>query len=65
MTITIYHNPKCGTSRNTLEMIRKAGVDPVVIEYLIYAAIPCRAGGFDRKNGDFSPRFAPPEGDTL
>lgn len=34
MTITIYHNPKCGTSRNTLEMIRKAGEEPTVIEYL-------------------------------
>lgn len=34
MTITIYHNPKCGTSRNTLEMIRMSGVEPEVIEYL-------------------------------
>ena len=34
MTITIYHNPKCGTSRNTLAMIRAAGVEPEVIEYL-------------------------------
>ena len=34
MTITIYHNPKCGTSRNTLEMIRKSGGEPQVIEYL-------------------------------
>ncbi|RFB79157.1 arsenate reductase (glutaredoxin) [Methylovirgula sp. 4M-Z18] len=34
MTITIYHNPACGTSRNTLAMIRQAGEDPVVIEYL-------------------------------
>lgn len=34
MKITIYHNPKCGTSRNTLEMIRKSGVEPEVIEYL-------------------------------
>ncbi|MCK7613569.1 arsenate reductase (glutaredoxin) [Roseibium sediminicola] len=34
MTITIYHNPKCGTSRNTLEMIRKSGEKPQVIEYL-------------------------------
>ncbi len=34
MTITIYHNPKCGTSRNTLEMIRASGEEPVVIEYL-------------------------------
>ena len=34
MKITIYHNPKCGTSRNTLAMIREAGVEPEVIEYL-------------------------------
>ncbi len=32
--ITIYHNPKCGTSRNTLAMIRHTGVEPTVIEYL-------------------------------
>lgn len=34
MTVTIYHNPGCGTSRNTLAMIRQAGEDPQVIEYL-------------------------------
>ena len=34
MTVTIYHNPACGTSRNTLEMIRQSGEEPVVIEYL-------------------------------
>lgn len=34
MSITIYHNPKCGTSRNTLAMIREAGQEPEVIEYL-------------------------------
>ena len=34
MTITIYHNPACGTSRNTLAMIRQSGVEPTVIEYL-------------------------------
>jgi arsenate reductase len=34
--VTIYHNPKCGTSRNTLAMIRNAGVEPRVIEYLDY-----------------------------
>jgi arsenate reductase len=34
MTITIYHNPACGTSRNTLAMIRQSGVEPEVIEYL-------------------------------
>ena len=32
--ITIYHNPDCGTSRNTLALIRNSGVEPVVIEYL-------------------------------
>lgn len=30
----IYHNPKCGTSRNTLALIREAGIEPEVIEYL-------------------------------
>ena len=34
-TITIYHNPKCGTSRNVLALIRNAGVEPTVIEYLM------------------------------
>jgi arsenate reductase len=34
MDVTIYHNPKCGTSRNTLAMLRKAGIEPKVIEYL-------------------------------
>lgn len=34
MTITIYHNPDCGTSRNTLAMIRQSGVEPEIIEYL-------------------------------
>lgn len=34
MTITIYHNPKCGTSRNVLGKIRDAGHEPKVIEYL-------------------------------
>ena len=33
-TITIYHNPACGTSRNTLAMIRNSGEEPQVIEYL-------------------------------
>ena len=34
MTVTIYHNPDCATSRNTLAMIRQSGEEPVVIEYL-------------------------------
>ena len=32
--ITVYHNPACGTSRNTLALIRHAGIEPIVIEYL-------------------------------
>lgn len=34
MDAIIYHNPECGTSRNTLAMIRNAGIEPHVIEYL-------------------------------
>ena len=34
MDATIYHNPACGTSRNTLALIRAAGIEPTVIEYL-------------------------------
>jgi arsenate reductase len=34
MSVTIYHNPACGTSRNTLGMIRQSGEQPEVIEYL-------------------------------
>lgn len=33
-TITLYHNPKCGTSRNVLQALRDGGVEPTVIEYL-------------------------------
>ncbi len=34
MTITIFHNPNCGTSRNVLQMIRDTGVEPEVVQYL-------------------------------
>ncbi|OJY23427.1 MULTISPECIES: arsenate reductase (glutaredoxin) [unclassified Pandoraea] len=34
MSVTIYHNPACGTSRNTLALIRNADIEPTVIEYL-------------------------------
>jgi arsenate reductase len=34
VSVTIYHNPACGTSRNTLGLIRNAGVEPTIIEYL-------------------------------
>lgn len=33
-SVTIYHNPACGTSRNTLAAIRAAGIEPTVVEYL-------------------------------
>lgn len=41
MDITIYHNPSCGTSRNTLALIRNTGVEPSIIDYL--AQPPSRA----------------------
>ena len=34
MKVIIYHNPACGTSRNTLAMIRNAGIEPTIVEYL-------------------------------
>ena len=34
MSVTIYHNPACGTSRNVLGLIRNAGIEPVIVEYL-------------------------------
>lgn len=34
MDVIIYHNPACGTSRNTLELVRHAGIEPHVVEYL-------------------------------
>jgi arsenate reductase (glutaredoxin) len=34
MDVTIYHNPQCGTSRNVLALVREAGIEPKVIEYL-------------------------------
>ena len=34
MTVTVFHNPACGTSRKTLELLRERGVEPIVVEYL-------------------------------
>ena len=34
MKATIYHNPRCSTSRNTLELMREAGIEPTIVEYL-------------------------------
>lgn len=33
MSVTIYHNPQCSTSRKTLELIREAGIEPVIVDY--------------------------------
>jgi arsenate reductase-like glutaredoxin family protein len=41
MTVTIYHNPDCGTSRNVLALIRNAGIEPFIIDHL--RAPPVRA----------------------
>jgi arsenate reductase len=60
--VTIYHNPKCGTSRNTLALIRNTGIEPTVIEYLVtppdratlvalIAAMGIPVRGLLRKNG--------------
>jgi len=34
MSCTIYHNPRCGTSRNALQLLQEAGLQPVIVEYL-------------------------------
>lgn len=51
MTVTIFHNARCGTSRNTLALIRAAGIEPEVVDYLQHppaadalAALIARAG---------------------
>ena len=51
MTITIYHNPDCGTSRNTLAMIRQSGEEPEVIEYLQHPPTRDRLGWLIEKSG--------------
>ena len=56
MSVTIYHNPACGTSRNTLAMIRQSGEEPEVIEYLKTSAEPGAADRTDRRR--WASRFA-------
>ena len=51
MSVTIYHNPDCGTSRNTLAMIRNAGIEPVIVEYLKTPADAARAQSAHRMRG--------------
>ena len=49
MSVTIYHNPSCGTSRNTLAMIRASGEEPTVIEYLKHPPSRARLQELARK----------------
>ena len=65
MTVTIYHNPACGTSRNVLGLIRNSGEEPDVIEYL--KTPPSRDGAerSDRPHGHSGARCAAPQGHAL
>ena len=49
--VTIYHNPRCGTSRNALAMIRAAGYEPEVVEYVQTGWTPERLGGLLERMG--------------
>jgi arsenate reductase len=51
MTVTIYHNPKCGTSRTVLAMIRESGEEPEIIEYLRTPPTRKRLAGLVRAMG--------------
>ena len=64
-SITIYHNPACGTSRNVLGLIRNSGVEPTIIEYLKTPAAARRAGRPDRPDGHLRARSAAPQGHAL
>ena len=63
--IVIYHNPDCGTSRNTLAMIRNAGIEPHVIEYLKTPPARVPAGVADRAHGRLRAVGAAREGNAL
>lgn len=52
MSFTIYHNPACGTSRNTLALIREAGIEPMIVEYLETPPDRATLATLVRKNGD-------------
>ncbi|STI71864.1 arsenate reductase [Escherichia coli] len=56
--ITIYHNPACGTSRNTLEMIRNSGTEPTIIHYLETPPTRDETGQTHCRYGDFRTRAA-------
>lgn len=52
MSVTIYHNPRCGTSRNTLAMIRQSGVEPEIIEYLVTPPSRATLAALAKANGE-------------
>ena len=56
--VTIYHNPACGTSRNTLALLREKGVEPTVVEYL-------KAGWTKPQLEDLLKRLGKPARDIL
>jgi arsenate reductase (glutaredoxin) len=64
MSITIYHNPSCGTSRNTLAIMRKSGEEPRVIEYLKMPPSRDELVGLIEAM-DLTPRFAQAKGNAL
>lgn len=63
VAVTIYHNPACGTSRNTLALIRNAGIEPTVIEYLKTppdgATLRALLGSMGARPGDIARRKEP------
>ena len=63
--VIIYHNPDCGTSRNALGLIRNAGIEPHIIEYLKCPPSRADVAGADRPDGDLRSRPDPREGHAL
>jgi arsenate reductase len=50
-SVTIYHNPKCETSRNTLALIRNAGIEPAIVEYLQHPPTRAQLAGMIKAAG--------------
>ena len=63
--VIIYHNPDCGTSRNTLGLIRNAGIEPHVIEYLKCPPSRAMLQALIARMGDLGARPGPREGHSL
>jgi arsenate reductase len=65
MSIKIYHNTKCKTSRDVLEMIRNKGIEPEVIFYLETPPTETELRSLIKKNRRLSARHSSPKRDTL